>query len=93
MEPNREACLTGCPVEDRGGGVQIDLDSVLSAEQLADRLANLAGGLEFVLGCAVVHLCETMGKEPVLKSPRVGELVLPVFEIGGVDEVADQLQM
>jgi hypothetical protein len=64
----------------------------VASQQLADRLPDLAGGGDVMLGCTITQLCETMEDEPILKAPSVGELVLPVLEIGGVDEVADQFQ-
>ena len=66
-------------------------DAVLSA---GSRIFDLtAGGHEVLLGCAITQLCETMEDEPVLEALRVRELVSPVLEIDGVDEVADELQI
>ena len=74
--------------------VAIDLDAVVRAQQLAQRLAHGArvrGIRARLRGWA--PFCETMDGEPATRPARVAELVAPLLEIGGVDEVADQLQI
>ena len=53
---------------------------------------NQFGAQEPGSAAQIAQFCETMEDEPVLEPAGVGQLVLSRLEVGGVDEIADQLQ-
>ena len=64
----------------------------MRSEELAERLTDRARLGRVLVGCTVTQLCETIEDKPVLEPAAVGQLVLVLLEVGGVDEVANQLE-
>ena len=91
-ETNGEIGIAGGDVERPARKLTVDLAAVVRPEELAERLTDGARLGRVLVGCTVTQLCETIEDEPALEPAAVGQLVLVLLEVGGVDEVANQLE-
>ena len=93
LEPYGEPGAAGGGVERRRGGSFVDLDAVVRAQQLAERLAHGPRIGRVGVPCANMRLPRDDGGEPAHEAARVAQIVALLLEVGAVDEVLNELEI